>query len=342
MMSKENDDDDNETNGKPKVSAKEQHFLTTLDRKVKKRVDKSLYKQTMQRLSFELLRTAISRHDNLMSVTNLQGFIPLLEEGVKSENETVITASLKILNIIIRLPFPDQGIFKACARRTLILIKDSPSTNLDICQAALKFLATTIRHNPEVTMKESAISYVLTRIQPDLEEPNKQGLAFNFLKAVVSQHIMIPEIYDLMDNVAKLMIVNHSKEIRDMSRSVYFQFLMEYDQGKGRLEKQFKYLVSNLTYPTEEGRQSIMELIHLIVVKAGKDLLNKLASSFFVSLANVLVSDVSSRCREMASSLITTILKKLDDTSSMEKYCLAWIKQSTNSLLKRCGLIFIN
>ena len=120
---------------------------------------------------------------------------------------------------------------------------------------------------------------------------------------------MIPEIYDLMDNVAKLMIVNHSKEIRDMSRSVYFQFLMEYDQGKGRLEKQFKYLVSNLTYPTEEGRQSIMELIHLIVVKAGKDLLNKLASSFFVALANVLVSDVSSRCREMASSLITTILK---------------------------------
>ena len=84
---------------------------------------------------------------------------------------------------------------------------------------------------------------------------------------------------------------------------------MEYDQGKGRLEKQFKYLVSNLTYPTEEGRQSIMELIHLIVVKAGKDLLNKLASSFFVALANVLVSDVSSRCREMASSLITTILK---------------------------------
>ena len=52
------------------------------------------------------------------------------------------------------------------------------------------------------------------------------------MKAVVSQHIMIPEIYDLMDHVAKLMIVNHSKEIRDMSRSVYFQFLMEYDQGK--------------------------------------------------------------------------------------------------------------
>ncbi|RCK66990.1 U3 small nucleolar RNA-associated protein 20 [Candida viswanathii] len=332
MMSKENDEVE-----EVKVSAKEQHFLTTLDRKSKKHVDKSLYKQTMQRLAFELLRTAISRHDNLLTVGNLQGFVTLLEEGVKSENDTVITASLKILNMIIRLPFPDQSIFKACARRSLVLIKDSPSTNLDVCQAALKFLATTIRHNPEVTMKQSAISYVLTRIQPDLEEPNRQGLAFNFLKAVVAQHIMIPEIYDLMDNVAKLMIVNHSKEIRDMSRSVYFQFLMEYDQGKGRLEKQFKYLVSNLAYPTEEGRQSIMELIHLIIMKAGLELLTKLASSFFVALSNILISDVSSRCREMASALITSILKKLDNIDNIEKYCMSWLKQSSNSLLKRCG-----
>lgn len=332
MMSKENDEVQ-----EAKVSEKEQHFLTTLERKTKKHVDKSLFKQTMQRLSFELLRTAISRHDNLLTVGNLQGFVPLLEEGVKSENDTVITASLKILNMIIRLPFPDQSIFKACARRSLVLIKDSPSTNLDVCQAALKFLATTIRHNPEVTMKQSAISYVLTRIQPDLEEPNRQGLAFNFLKAVVAQHIMIPEIYDLMDNVAKLMIVNHSKEIRDMSRSVYFQFLMEYDQGKGKLEKQFKYLVSNLSYPTEEGRQSIMELIHLIIMKAGLELLTKLASSFFVALSSILISDVSSRCREMASALITSILKKLDNIDNIEKYCISWLKQSSNSLLKRCG-----
>ncbi|KAL6450674.1 UTP20 U3 small nucleolar RNA-associated protein 20 [Candida maltosa Xu316] len=332
MMSKENDRVE-----EVKVSVKEQHFLTTLDRKTKKHTDKSLYKQTMQRLAFELLRTAISRHDNLLTVANLQGFIPLLEEGLKSENESVVTISLKILNMIIRLPFPDQSPFKTCARRSLVLIKNSPSTNSDVCQSALKFLATTIRHNPDVTMKESAISYVLTRIQPDLEEPNRQGLAFNFLKAVVAQHMMLPEIYDVMDNVAKLMIVNHSKEIRDMSRSVYFQFLMEYDQGKGRLEKQFKYLVNNLSYPTEEGRQSIMELIHLIIMKAGSELLNKLATSFFVALANILISDVSSRCREMASALITSILKKLNDISSIEKYCTAWLKQSSNSLLKRCG-----
>ncbi|KAG7664571.1 UTP20 [[Candida] subhashii] len=324
-------------------TAKEQHFLTTLKRITKTHVDNSIFKHTMQRLSLELLRTAISRHDNLLTVANLEGFVPLLDESIRSENDAVIASGLKILNSIVRLPFGEesQNVFKACARRSLVIIKDSPSTNSDVCQAALKFLATIIRHNPDVNLKETAISYVLTRIQPDLEEPNRQGLAFNFLKAVVSQHILIPEIYDLMNNVAKLMIVNHAKEIRDMSRSVYFQFLMEYDQGRGRLEKQFKYLVNNLTYPTEEGRQSVMELIHLIVMKAGGDLLEKLSSSFFVALASVLVSDSAHKCREMASALIGSMFKKLEGKTTslqnVEKYCMAWLKQNSNPLLKRCG-----
>lgn len=328
-------------NVEPTMSASEAHFMTTLNRKkIKNHVDKSLYRQTMQRLSFELLRTAISRHDNLLNTANLKGFVPLLEEGMNANNENVILISLRVLTIIIRLPFDDetQGLLKTCARRALVLIKDSPTTNSDVCQAALKFLATTLKHNKKVELKESAISYVLTKIQPDLEEPNRQGLAFQFLKAVVSQHLLLPELYDLMDNVAKLMVVNHSKEIRDMSRAVFFQFLMEYDQSKGRLEKQFKFLVNNLTYPTEEGRQSVMELIHLIIAKAGPDLISKLGSSFFITLANVLVSDDSAKSREMANVLLSSLVKKLPNIGFVEEYCSVWLKQSSNMLLKRCGL----
>ena len=80
-----------------------------------------------------------------------------------------------------------------------------------------------------------------------------------------------------------------------------------------------------------------IELIHLIIMKAGLELLTKLASSFFVALSSILISDVSSRCREMASALITSILKKLDNIDNIEKYCISWLKQSSNSLLKRCG-----
>lgn len=324
------------------IKESEDHFLVKLDAKPKKaEMNSSLYQEVLQKIAFEMLRTAISRHASLLSVANLAGFLPLLEESLRCENEGVVASALRILNTVIKLPFSkeEDEIFTTCTSISLNIIKDSPSTNADICQAALKFLATVIRHKPDVQLTDSAISYILVKIQPDLEEPQRQSLAFNFLKNVVGKHIMIPEIYDVMEKVSNIMVVNSSKEIRDMSRRVFFLFLMEYDQGRGKLEKQFKFFVNNMSYPTESGRQSVMELVHLIVTKSGPDLLQKLASSFFVALANVLAVDDSTKCREMATSLITAIMAKVDkeQLADIEKYTTAWIN-SPAPQLKSCGL----
>ncbi|CAK7916121.1 U3 small nucleolar RNA-associated protein 20 [[Candida] anglica] len=319
------------------------HFLVKLNAKPQKtQVEYASYITTLQKFSFDLLRTAITRHESLLTVTNLEGFIPLLESGLQSNNEGVIISCLRVLNLVIKLPFSQEidNTFKSCSRRALNIVKDCPSTNSELCQACLKFLATVIRHKSDIKLKETAISYLLVRIQPDLEEPNRQGLAFAFLKAVLSQHVLIPEVYDTMDKVSKIMIVNHAKEIRDMSRSAYFQFLMEYDQGRGRLEKQFKFLLNNLSYATQDGRSSVMELLHLIIFKSGSELLGKLASSFFIGLANVVVSDDSSKCREMAAALLGSMFKKLghENLTQIEKYCSVWLSQDDNRLLQRCGL----
>ncbi|ODV97673.1 hypothetical protein PACTADRAFT_47545 [Pachysolen tannophilus NRRL Y-2460] len=321
------------------------HFLVKLSSKTTDaHMEYSLYMYTLQKFTLDLLRVVISRNETLFNVESLQGFVPLLEESLRVEDEGVMISSIKVLNLIIKLPFSEdiENTFKSCARKALNVIKDSPSTNSELCQACLRFLATLIRQKQNITLKSTALSYILLKIQPDLEEPNKQGLAFNFLKSLISQRIMIPEIYDTMDKVSHIMITNHNKEIRDMARSVYFQFLMDYDQSRGRLEKQFKFLVNNLEYPGQQGRQSVMELLHLILVKSSQDLLVKLSTSFFVALTMVMISDDLTRCREMAIALISTMLKKLKgntNISVLENYILAWLNQyNKNSLLLRCGL----
>ncbi|CAH6721480.1 U3 small nucleolar RNA-associated protein 20 [[Candida] jaroonii] len=327
------------------------HFLVKLNaRPLKTQVDFNLYMFTLQKFSFELLRAAISRHEELLTVANMQQFVPLLEQGVNSSHEGLAATSLRLLHTIIKLEFPEEvnNTFKSCARKALSIIKDSPSTTNEVCQASLRFLATLIRHKSEVNLKDTAVSYVLIRIQPDLEEPKTQGLAFNFLKSVVAQHILLPEVYDIMDSVSKIMVVNHNREIRDMARSVYFQFLMEYDQGRGKLEKQFKFLINNLSYETPTGRQSVLELVNLIVNKAGEDLLNRIASSFFLTLANILVNDDSNKCREMSSLIIANLINHLKGSKldNLIKYTNAWLTQTENDLLLRCGLsiykIYIN
>ncbi|CCE80153.1 Piso0_003255 [Millerozyma farinosa CBS 7064] len=322
----------------------EDHFLVKLDAKPDEmHSDDSVYIHSFQKLSFELLRTAISRHEDLLTTATMHDFIPIIEKALHSENEGTISSAFKVLTIVCKLNFRDdvETRFKTCARKALNIIKDSPSTNSELAQVCLKYLATAIRNKPEMELKETSISYILSRIQPDLQEPSTQSLSFGFLKAIIGRHIVVPEVYDIMDEVRNIMVVNHTKEIRDMSRSVYFQFLMEYDQGRGRIEKQFKFLVNNLSYVTKEGRQSVMELVHSIIAKSGIELLTKLASSFFIALANNAVSDDSSKCREMATTIISNLLRKLgpQKVGFIEQYCIAWLNQSSNKLLKRCGLI---
>ncbi|QLQ80371.1 hypothetical protein HG537_0D03720 [Torulaspora globosa] len=306
-------------------------FLVNLNVKGEKvQNDVSHLNITLQKFALELLNAVLFRNRHLLDPMYLDGFIPLLKIGLISEKESVVVNSLKVLILLVKLNFPEESetIFKSAARIVLSIIKDSPSTSSELCQMGLKYLSSFIRHK-DVEMKDSALSYVLNKILPDLNEPHKQGLAFNFLKALVATQRKLPELYDVINSVREIMVTNHTKEIRDISRSVYYQFLMEYDQSKGRLEKQFKFMVDNLQYPSQEGRQSVMELINLFVNKANAALLSKLSSSFFIALANVFGNDDSPRCREMAGILITNLLEKLDSDSLqvVTTYIMAWLKQ---------------
>ena len=324
------------------IDEKADFFLVNLNAKTQTvRKESSLYKDVMQKLSLDLLRTVLQRNKSLMEVQYLKGFIPLLTEALRSENEDVLTSALRVLVILIKLDFTEEseGLFKNCARKVLNLIKDSPSTSNELCQMGLKFLSSFIRHK-DIKLKDTALSYVLMRVLPDLNEPSKQGLAFNFLKALVSKHIMLPELYDIIGSVRDIMITNHSKDIRNVARTVYYQFLMEYDQSKGRLEKQFKFMVDNLQYPAPDGRQSVMELINLIITKSSPELLSKLSSSFFVALANVSFNDDNGKCREMATVLLSRMFAVLSESDLVDinKYISTWLKQSDNATFLNLGL----
>lgn len=325
------------------VSEVEEHFLVNLNSKPQHMSrDNSQFSFTLQRFCFELMRSSLGKNPTLLTVSNLDGFVPLFENSLDAEDENLLLALFKILDLVVKLDFPPERdtVFMKSATRAFDIIQNSPSTTKDVCQIALRYLASIIRHKKSINLNDNVMSYLLMRLLPDLEEPDKQGLAFNFVKAVVSQHLVLPEVYEVMDKISAIMVVNHNKEIRDMSRGVYYQFLMEFEQGTTRLEKTFKFLVNNLSYPAQTGRQSVMELMHSIILKAPLSLLTQLAGSFFVGLANVAVSDDVPKCREMATFLIGQIIKKLDqkELGKIEKFAISWMQQKSNLLLNRCGL----
>lgn len=293
------------------------------------------------RFALDILRSVLHKHDALQTPANLSGFIPIIGDAMIQFNEEIQISSLRLLTTIIKVPLKEiddnAAIYVAeCVK----IVKASTSTNVELAQAALKLVSAILRERRTVEIRENDIAYLLKRLIPDLEEPDKQGVAFNFLKAIMARKVIITEVYEVFDAVAVIMVTNHTKGARDMARGAYFQFIMEYPQSRDRFAKQLGFLVRNLDYKYEEGRQSVMEAIHLLLKKVEEDLVQDIVGMFFVPLVMVITNDESSKCREMAGALIRKVFERADKerTQSFLTLLRTWLGQSEEALLVRLAL----
>ena len=301
----------------------------------------SSYGFKLARFSFDVLRSVLHKYDALQTPANLSGFIPIIGDSLVQSNEEIQISALRLLTTIIKVPLKEidenGGIYIAESVR---IIKGSTSTNTEHAQAALKLVSAVLRERRCIEIRETDLAYLLKRLIPDMEEPDRQGVVFGFLKAVLARKVVITEVYEVIDTVATIMVTNQTKGARDLARSVYFQFIMDYPQGKSRFAKQLSFLAHNLDYKHQEGRQSVMEAIHLLLSKVGQGLVEEVAGTFFVPLVMVVVNDESVECREMGSALIKTIFEKVDAERRQPFMALlrSWLDQPEQPLLVRASL----
>ncbi len=296
----------------------------------------SSYNHKLAHFAFDILRNVLHKYDSLQTPANLSGFIPIIGDTIVQHNEEVQTSALRLLTTIIKVPL--KAIDESAAiyvAECVKIVKASTSTNVELAQAALKLVSAVLRERRTVEIRETDLAYLLKRLIPVLDEPDKQGVAFNFLKAIMSRKIVIAEVYEVFDAVAAIMVTNQTKVARVMARGAYFQFIMEYPQTKDRFSKQLGFLIRNLDYKHQEGRQSVMEAVHLLFNKVGDDMVQDVVGTFFMPLIMVIVNDESSQCREMAGALLKKIFERADVERSKSFLGLlkTWLAQSEDELL---------
>lgn len=305
----------------------------------------SSHRCKLVRFSLELLRSVLHKYDALRTSANLSGFMPAIGDAIVESNEEIQISGLRLLTTIIKVPLREiddnAAIYIAeCVK----IFKALVSTNAELAHAALKLVSAILRERRATEIKENDIAYLLKRLKPDLEEPDRQGVVFNFLKAVLARKVVIPEVYEVLDEVAVIMVTNQTKGTRDLARGVYFQFLMEYPQGKGRFSRQLALLVKNLDYKHQEGRQSVMEAVHLLFLKVGDGMVQDIVDAFMIPLVMVIVNDESTACREMAGVLLKTCFERADAKRAQSFITLlrTWLDQSDQPLLTRAALQLYN
>ncbi|KAF2703128.1 HEAT repeat protein-like protein [Pleomassaria siparia CBS 279.74] len=298
-----------------------------------------VYKIT--RFSLDVLRMVLKKHEQLQTPQNLSGFLPIMGDALVQGQEEVQIAAMRLLTTIIRLPMDaldrDCPVYVTEAVQT---IKGAASPNSEIAQVSLKMISAILRDRPNVVIKERDIAQLLKRLVPDLEELDRQGATFGFLKAIMNRKIVITEVYEVMDKVAAMMVTNQTKSSRDLARSNYFHFLMEYPQAKNRFNKQLEFLIRNLRYEYIEGRQSVMEALNLILTKVGDNVLQDVLVMMFLPLLHSMANDDSSNCRTMAGALIKKLFERADSQrlKSFTSDLKGWLEQNEDMGLKRLGI----
>ncbi|KAF2639974.1 U3 snoRNP protein Utp20 [Massarina eburnea CBS 473.64] len=305
------------------------------------RLSTSSYIYKLSRFSLDILRTVLRKHEELQTPQHLAGFLPILGDALVAGQEEVQVSAVRLLSTIIKVPM--QELDENCpvyVTEAVRAIKGSPSSNTEISQASLKLITAVLRDRPNVEVKERHLADLLKRIRPDLDEPDRQGVTFGFLKAVMNRKVVITEVYEVMDKIATIMVTNHTKSARDLARSSYFHFLMEYPQAKNRFKRQVEFLLKNLRYDHVEGRQSVMEALNLMLSKVGDDVLQEELGMMFIPLIHSLANDDSNDCRTMAGALLKKVFERAD-AQRLKSFTVdlrSWLGQDEDMGMKRLGI----
>ncbi|GIZ48693.1 hypothetical protein CKM354_001174300 [Cercospora kikuchii] len=276
------------------------------------------YRYKLIAFALSLLRKVVRRHEDLQTPANMAGFLPMAGDALVQGQEEVKLAAVRLLSTIMRVPIKqleeDAPVY---VKEAVAMLKGASSSTTDASQAALELITSVLRERRSVQIKEKDIALLLKRVKNDVDEPDRQGVIYKFLRAVLGRKIVIAEVYEVMDEVGKAMVTNPDQSIRDSARSAYFTFVMEFPQGKDRWEKQTSFLVTNLKYKHAAGRQSVMNFLYSMLDKVGDDVIRDRALEIFLTLVPLLIADPDTKCRDSAELLIAKIFERAEDDKLM-------------------------
>ncbi|KXS20992.1 hypothetical protein M427DRAFT_499228 [Gonapodya prolifera JEL478] len=241
----------------------------------------------------------------------LEPLVGIVGECLYSSNNEVVIDALKVLCVLCGAALGNlTEIMPVILRKVFELLATSASGDDDFTQTSLKLIIIVLRERPDVSITDKQLVALMKLIKPELDRSESRSTTFSILRAIMSRKIVSEEIYDIMDSVSQLLVTSQSHETRDLSRSAWLQFLLDYPQGKGRLRKQMNFLVKNLTYEFESGRISVLEMLSAIFQKFPITILEEYSETVFLAVVLVVINDDSRECRRVASELCKKVLQR--------------------------------
>lgn len=279
------------------------------------------------------------------TVLLIEPFVPQLLACLKSRENKVLELALKVIGLLVPVQLPAMAACaKALARRSFKALGDAGDAPT-LTQACYRCIAIILRDLPAAEVSDHQLKVLLKFITTELDgagQRGEQSTSFVLLKGIVSRKLVTTEVYDAMDQCFKLLVRSQSPSTRTNCSQLLLQFLLEYPLGPKRLQRHLDFIVKNLSYSLESGREAAMGMLNAIVMKFPKQILLDQIDWIFLAVVVRLVSDESSRCRTGAATLLQSILKRtLAERKSLFEqlvgYSLQWYTNVEKPDLQRAA-----
>ncbi|KAK1375649.1 DRIM domain-containing protein [Heracleum sosnowskyi] len=264
----------------------------------------------------------------------LDPFVRLLGDCLSSKYEDVIAAALRCLSQLVHLPLPSlESQADKIKSSLLVIAQGSGDANSPIMQSCIRLLTVLLR-STTVTLSSDHL-HMLIQFPLFVEiERNPSVLALSLLKTIIKRKLVVPEIYELVTQVAELIVTSQVEPIRKKSSQVLLQFLLDYKFSEKRLLQHLSILLKYLSYEHSTGREAGLEMLHAIINKLPESFVDQHSQIFLLFLVKSLANDHDQKVRSMAGAAIKLLVERVSTHcgDSIIQYCLTWYEGGNSNL----------
>jgi len=232
----------------------------------------------------------------------------LLARGCRSRHAPVTSLSLRCLARLASCPLEDKRWARAAGKAVHDILAESARPDDDLALDAVKLLTALLRNCPLYAPSEPQIQRLIPVVFGEIEDAVAQrATSFGLLKAIVARRLVVPEVYDLMERVLKLMVKSQGASVQQSAGALGLQYLLGYPLGDRRLRHHLDFLVVNLEYQHPTGRAAALDLLQALVAKFPRVLVEDHAGKLLRAFAARLSSDDDPKIRAEAGGALKTL-----------------------------------